>query len=382
MFFFFPIGHDRSIYGWPWVTFGLIGLCTALFLGSCAVEVAAVKGARAAQVSVVEVLRAHPGACVEWALEGLPAPIAAEFQPPICDARRPHRSAADAELDAAARGLIAQLNRIPTLRLGYRPARPRVGTLFANMFMHAGLEHLVGNMIFLFIAGSVLETTWRRVPFLLLFLLSGVAGTLTHHAANPTSLVPLVGASGGISGLLGAFLVNHAKTRVRFAYVFWLLLVPLKRGVVRVPAWACIPAWAALQLLSLALGADDGVAYGAHVGGFAVGIVGALGMRRFDLLEEDFAEYDEAQRRRIPSLAAPLAAPSSPDAAPPQLRPIEPIPIDLPPPDAAPPQWRPVEPIPIDLPPADAAPPRRGPVEPIPIDLPSPDDEWGEGPPR
>jgi membrane associated rhomboid family serine protease len=340
MFFLFPIGHDRSIYGWPWVTIGLIAVCTALFLGSCAFEASALSEAREAQLEVWAVQETYPDACVEWALEGLPADIAGEFQPPICDPARAERSPGDPELDAAARGLIAKLNRIPTLRLGYRPARPSLGTLFSNMFMHGGLEHLVGNMIFLFIAGSVLETTWRRGPFLALFLLSGIAGTLTHHAANPESLLPLVGASGGVSGLLGAFLVNHPRTRVRFAYVIWFAVVSVKNGIARIPAWACIPAWIVLQLASILFGADDGVAYWAHVGGFAVGVVGAVAMRRFDLLEEDFAEYDEAQKRQVVQLANPsAAAPDGPNVTsvrPAARRVVEPIPIDLPPLDDAP----------------------------------------------
>src|SRR5262249_48014732 len=125
--------------------------------------------------------------------------------------------------------------------------------------------------------GAVIECFWEAGPFLILYGVSAAAGTLAHHLASPGSMVPLVGASGAIAGVMGAFLVGHPRTRIKLVYAIWVLK-PLV-GRAGVPAWILLPGWFLLELGFALFNNGDGVAYWAHVGGFLVGIAGAFVMK-------------------------------------------------------------------------------------------------------
>ncbi len=146
-----------------------------------------------------------------------------------------------------------------------------VTDIFTSMFMHAGLAHLGGNMLYLWIFGDNVEDRMGRGRYLLFYLLGGVAASLAHILTNPTSRVPTVGASGAIAAVLGAYLVLYPQSRV-------LTLIPLGFFVrlTLLPASLVLGAWFVLQLFSgmLALGGPDvgGVAFWAHVGGFVTGV--------------------------------------------------------------------------------------------------------------
>jgi membrane associated rhomboid family serine protease len=142
-------------------------------------------------------------------------------------------------------------------------------TLLSSMFMHGGWLHLGGNMLFLWIFGDNVEHRAGPIPYLLAYLAAGLVGSLAQTFSDPTSPIPSLGASGAISGVLGAYLVLFPRNRVT-AFVF--------RFLVQVPALAAIGMWIALQVIaSLAdpTGAG-GVAYLAHIGGFAAGVVTGL----------------------------------------------------------------------------------------------------------
>ncbi|HET7676542.1 MAG TPA: rhomboid family intramembrane serine protease [Candidatus Limnocylindrales bacterium] len=146
-------------------------------------------------------------------------------------------------------------------------------TLLTSMFMHGGWLHLLGNMLFLWIFGDNVEHRLGRVAFPLFYLLAGLAGSLAQIALDPSSTVPTLGASGAISGVLGAYLVLFPGNRVT---------VFLFRFVTVVPAIVAIGMWAILQFINGfgAIAATEetvgGVAYMAHIGGFVVGV--ALGL--------------------------------------------------------------------------------------------------------
>jgi membrane associated rhomboid family serine protease len=141
-------------------------------------------------------------------------------------------------------------------------------TLISSMFMHGGWLHLGGNMLFLWIFGDNVEHTIGAVLFLGFYLFAGVVGSLAQVMIEPASLVPSLGASGAISGVLGAYLILFPRNRV---------LVLLFRFVVWVPAIVVIGLWAVLQFFG-GLGQiavteqTGGVAYMAHIGGFVVGV--------------------------------------------------------------------------------------------------------------
>jgi membrane associated rhomboid family serine protease len=148
-------------------------------------------------------------------------------------------------------------------------------TLFTSMFLHGGWGHLLGNMLYLWIFGDNVEDRAGRVPFLLLYLACGVVGALAQIAVDPSSTLPAVGASGAISGILGAYLVLFPHKRVH---------VLLFLFIVEVPAIVVIGLWALTQFMS-GFGAiavteeTGGVAYMAHVGGFLAGVLAGAVMR-------------------------------------------------------------------------------------------------------
>jgi membrane associated rhomboid family serine protease len=143
-------------------------------------------------------------------------------------------------------------------------------TLLTCMFLHEGWDHILGNMIFLFVFGDDIEEALGRWRFLAFYLLSGVAGSLAYVAANAHSDVPLIGASGAIAGILGAYMLIRPCAKVA---VFVMFLVT------RIPAWMVIGLWAFLQVVHLAGKDNDGVAYMAHVGGLVAGVLLFLALR-------------------------------------------------------------------------------------------------------
>jgi membrane associated rhomboid family serine protease len=169
-------------------------------------------------------------------------------------------------------------------RYGYIPAEPHPLALFTSMFMHGGWLHLIGNMLFLWLSGGSLEDRWGRIVFLVLYLVSGIAATLMHAAMAAHSHVPLVGASGAIAGLMGAFLVRLATTRIRFLY--WIFFF---RGTFEAPAYVMLPLWLLQQLVMARTGTGGGVAVWAHIGGFVFGAVVAVLFRLTDLEEKVLA---------------------------------------------------------------------------------------------
>jgi membrane associated rhomboid family serine protease len=142
-------------------------------------------------------------------------------------------------------------------------------TLLSSMFMHGGWLHLGGNMLFLWIFGDNVEHRAGPIPYLLAYLAAGLAGSLAQTLSDPTSPIPSLGASGAISGVLGAYLVLFPRNRVT-AFVF--------RFLVQIPALAAIGMWIALQVVSSLADPTGagGVAYLAHIGGFVAGVVTGL----------------------------------------------------------------------------------------------------------
>jgi len=155
----------------------------------------------------------------------------------------------------------------------------QVLAIVTSMFLHVDLQHIVGNMIFLWIFGNNIEDRLGRVGFIAFYLVAGLVAALTQVAIDPTSTVPMVGASGAISAILGAYVVLFPGARV-LSLVFLVFFYQL----IEVPAWAYLGFWFVLQLLdgfgSLgAAGSQGGVAFFAHIGGFAVGVILGLVVR-------------------------------------------------------------------------------------------------------
>ena len=153
---------------------------------------------------------------------------------------------------------------------GFRSAEPRVTTLFTALFLHAGFVHLAGNMLFLWICGDNVEHRLGRVRFLAAYVGTGVAATAVQTLVTGRSDPPLLGASGAVFGVAGLYFVWFARNRVRI----WVMLFPFFMNVVRVPARLVLGFFVLVQNLLPFLTAARGVdAHGAHLGGFAAGML-------------------------------------------------------------------------------------------------------------
>jgi membrane associated rhomboid family serine protease len=167
-------------------------------------------------------------------------------------------------------------------------------TILSAMFMHGGIGHILGNLLYLWIFGDNVEHRFGHGVFLALYLLSGVAATFAQIALDPDSTIPNLGASGAISGVLGAYLVLFPRNRVHAVFFF---------RVIAIPAFVALGLWIVLQFVNgfgaiAATEQTGGVAYGAHVGGFAAGAVLALLLR--GLLPESRPNVLQSTMQRDP----------------------------------------------------------------------------------
>ncbi|MBX5476063.1 MAG: rhomboid family intramembrane serine protease [Clostridia bacterium] len=177
----------------------------------------------------------------------------------------------------AAQALIAQWGVIPArvdaAWQGAALSQPHVlATLVTATFLHGGWLHVAGNMLFLWVFGDNIEARLGSLRYLLFYLAAGVVGNVAHVLANPGSLVPAIGASGAVAGVLGAYLVLYPRSRVRT-----LIFLGIFITVIEVPALLLLLYWFLVQLANgLAAVSMPGVAtvaYWAHIGGFALGMV-------------------------------------------------------------------------------------------------------------
>lgn len=146
---------------------------------------------------------------------------------------------------------------------------PAWATIYTSMFMHGSFLHLLGNMLFLWIFGDNVEDSMGHLRFLLFYLVTGFAAATTQALLSPDSTVPMIGASGAVSGVLGAYVLLHPKATVHV-----LIFIPFYVTVVRMPAMLTLGIWFLAQLLSAAITpvGQPGIAFWAHIGGFVAGM--------------------------------------------------------------------------------------------------------------
>jgi membrane associated rhomboid family serine protease len=182
-------------------------------------------------------------------------------------------------VDADAAGRLAAAGEACAVREGAWE------TLVTSMFLHGGWLHLIANMWFLWLFGNNIEDRLGHIRYLVFYLTAGLAAAGAHIYMEPDSVLPLVGASGAVSGLMGAYLVLYPKVRIQtlFIIVFIIRVIP-------VPAWLVLILWFAIQLVSAyaSPAATGGIAFWAHAGGFVAGV----------LLVKLFENRSLAERRR------------------------------------------------------------------------------------
>ena len=164
-------------------------------------------------------------------------------------------------------------------------------TLITSMFLHGGFLHILGNMLYLYIFGDNVENLFGPVRYLIFYILCGIGATLAHVIVTSTPLIPLVGASGAISAVLGVYAVSFPRARVLVAIPIFLFYIPR----FRVPAFVVLGLWFVTQLFngvtSLGAGVGGGVAWFAHIGGFIIGIILLWFFKRKDKQRQN--EFDD-----------------------------------------------------------------------------------------
>jgi len=166
-------------------------------------------------------------------------------------------------------------------------ALPGWATVFTSMFMHGGWMHLIGNLWFLWIFGNNVEDSTGHGRFLFFYLLTGLVAAAAQSIADPESAIPMVGASGAISGVMGAYIVLYPRVRVHM-----LVFLGFYITTIAVPAFLMLGYWLLIQVVSGALSAGQetgGVAFLAHAGGFIAGMLLIFGFRNRELIARRLA---------------------------------------------------------------------------------------------
>ena len=166
----------------------------------------------------------------------------------------------------ASQGAVYLFGFIPDRLFGDTAASiTPTATIFTSMFMHGGVMHLAGNMLYLWVFGDNIEDTMGHMRFVVFYLLCGVVAAMTQAAIDLDSEIPMIGASGAVSGVLGAYIMRYPGVKV-------LVLIPV--FLVKLPALLVLGLWFGSQLFSsFSAGTSGGVAFAAHVGGFIAGLI-------------------------------------------------------------------------------------------------------------
>ncbi len=298
-----PIGHEHTtVRRQPWVTLGIMGLCVLAFLlTSIAVSGRAPLEQRLEDF--VEYFLEHPYLQLSQEQERLlkeifgPVGLSRDFEAFIetrleslpylpTDPARLERE--KFELDRRFAEVTGSIDSDPHFVWGLVPAAMEPHAFVTYQFMHGGFWHLFGNLFILFLAGPFIEDVWGRPLYAGFYLTAGVFSALMFALRYPDLEGPLIGASGAIAGVMGAFLVRYWSTKIKFLYWFFFVFV----GTFTAPAWLMLPLWFVKELLFaqahdvVAPGSGGGgIAYWAHVWGFGFGAVAALAIRRFRVEE-------------------------------------------------------------------------------------------------
>lgn len=184
------------------------------------------------------------------------------------------------------------LERVSSFKYGFIPARQNVMTVFSHMFLHGSFMHLLGNMIYLWFVGCVLELGFGRVSYIFLYLLGGIFAVEAFYLFRMDSMIPLIGASGAIAGLMGAYTVAYGKRKINIFYSLGFYF-----NYTRVAAIILLPLWLINEVFQLIYFSSSNVAYMAHIGGLTGGaILGFLQVNVLKKVDQEVFEADPKER--------------------------------------------------------------------------------------
>ena len=199
------------------------------------------------------------------------------------------------------------------LALAFVPAAGplQIGWL-TSMFLHLGLVHLLGNLLFFYLAGPVIEDAWGRGRFLVLFVLGDAVGNAAMWLAEPSSELPSVGASAAVAACVGALCVQYPRRQVRMFFWYWIRVSTFFMPVV---LWGAL--WLLLEVFELAKGAPgSGMVFAAHLGGFLAGVAMAVVMRLREASVDATTVVHDRAPRPAPAVSRPAVASTSSASAP------------------------------------------------------------------
>lgn len=190
-------------------------------------------------------------------------------------------------LNQLAAELVELRDTTPFHKYGYKPSEGGFKTLITSMFLHGGFGHIIGNLLFFFVTGPFLEDVLGRPLFTFLYFTGGMIASWTHAWQHPGSDIPLIGASGAIAAVMGAYLIRFARSKIEFIWIP-IIIRPMWHIRFFVPAFVVLPLWFGSQFMIATKETDvSGVAVWAHVGGFAYGMFFG-GIFKFANIEEKF----------------------------------------------------------------------------------------------
>lgn len=294
----FPIGHEsNTVRRLPWITFIIIAICLIVHIFVSLSMKNVEKRLESAAVEFVEYFLSHPylefdpdlkdmifGELYNEQFDAILETYRMQYPPPTFTFERDEEQE---KLNELAQRFKAALKDVPYRKYGFIPARKTITGLFTYMFIHGGWLHLLGNLFFLYLTGPFIEDVWGRPLYAVFYVTVGVVSALMFAVHYPKLAGPLIGASGAIAGVMGAFLIRYWNTRIEFFYLFFLFV----RGTFKAPAWLMLPLWAVLELFnarmvdSISPETGGGVAHWAHVWGFVIGAGIALAIK-FNRVEE------------------------------------------------------------------------------------------------
>ncbi len=298
MLLLLPIGVEgAALRRLPYVSIAIASLCVLSFLSTWVLPRDPEAAGRAELSEAIAFWQEHPYLVLPASIEGRVAPgLRRQMRDRSDDAQRP--SPASAAVAQAEQAQLEELARAADeagalRRYGLVPARGmlQIGWL-THLFLHWGWMHLLGNLLFFYIAGPLLEQALGRVAFGALYLAGGLCAAAAQWAMDPHTALPMVGASGAIATCIGAFTLRHGAKRIRIGYLFFFFF-RLWRGSFAVPAWLWGGLWFATELWGWKASAASGIAVAAHVAGFGVGFALAGAFRLWHIGQTEDAHEQE-----------------------------------------------------------------------------------------
>jgi membrane associated rhomboid family serine protease len=310
-----PIGHESDeVRRIPWVSFTIMAICLAVHIFSSITIKRMLKQGDILFDQAKRYYYSHPYLELDPEIEKLM--FVSKKHKQLVQERLDSsggeipdsyiREEEQEELDRLTRDLLKIVDEIPFRKWGFIPAKKTIRGLITHMFMHGDWLHLIGNLFIFYLCGPFIEDVWGRLIFAGFYILMGIVAAVLYSLHYPNFTGPLIGASGAVAGVMGAFLIKFWKTQIKFFYIFFFPPV-LARGTFSAPAWIMLPLWLVFEFINAkildsmeALGHQGGgVAHWAHIWGFVFGVIIAVALKYFKVEEKYINPKIEAQTTYI-----------------------------------------------------------------------------------